>query len=302
MPDQSGRVAVVTGANSGLGLITGRELARRGAHVIMGCRSCAKGERAAEQIRAAAPGAALEVRELDLSSQESVRAFAEQVAAEHPKLDLLVNNGGIMAPPRTTTSEGWELQLATNHLGHFALTGLLLDALRAGDRTRVVTVSSLEHRPGEMKWDDLQREHGYNARAAYQQSKLANALFGLELNRRLRAAGESVVSVLAHPGWTETNLQTTGPRGLRQWLYVAGNKVLAQGVEQGALPQLYAATMPDVQGGEFIGPDGFHELRGNPTRTKPSRNARSEDDARRLWEVSEELTGVRYAFAAPAPA
>jgi NAD(P)-dependent dehydrogenase (short-subunit alcohol dehydrogenase family) len=302
IPDQSGRVAVVTGANSGLGLISGRELARHGAHVIMGCRSCAKGEQAAGEIRAAAPGAELDVRELDLSSQDSVRAFAEQVTADHPRIDLLVNNGGIMAPPRTTTDEGWELQLATNHLGHFALTGLLLDALRAGDRARVVTVSSLEHRPGKMKWDDLHREHGYNSRAAYQQSKLANALFGLELDRRLRAAGESVISVLAHPGWTATNLQTTGPVGLRQRLYVIGNRLVAQGVEEGALPQLYAATMPGVQGGEFICPDGFYEIRGNPTRTRASRNARDEDDARRLWEVSEELTGVTYKFGAPAPA
>jgi NAD(P)-dependent dehydrogenase (short-subunit alcohol dehydrogenase family) len=301
IPDQHGRVAVVTGANSGLGLVTARELARHGARVVMGVRDPGRGERAAAEIRAAAPGAELEVRRLDLSDLGSVRAFAGEVAAAHPALDLLVNNAGIMMPPRGTTADGFETQLGTNHLGHFALTGLLLDALaQVGDGARVVTVSSIEHKPGHIDFEDLQKERSYGPRNAYQQSKLANALFGLELDRRLRAAGSPVLSVLAHPGYSDTNLQTTGPTGLaRLAMKYVGNRVIAQSAERGALPQLYAATAPGVEGGTFIGPDGFQEMRGHPTVVQATPEAQDPDIARRLWAVSEELTGVTFPLPSP---
>jgi NAD(P)-dependent dehydrogenase (short-subunit alcohol dehydrogenase family) len=294
IPDQSGRVAVVTGANSGLGLVTARELAGRGAIVVMGCRSITKGEDAAVEIRRALPNAQLEVRKLDLASLESVRAFALEVAAAHPAMNLLINNGGIMMPPRSTTAEGFELQFGTNHLGHFALTALLLDALRASGDARVVTVSSLEHRPGRLNFDDLQSTRSYEPRRAYQQSKFANAVFGIELDRRLRAAGEPIISVLAHPGWAATNLQTTGPTGVMKALLTVGNRVFAQSPDDGALPQLYAATAPGVQGGEFYGPNGIAEARGAPKRVRAVRRAYDEDLGRRLWDVSERLTGVTF--------
>jgi NAD(P)-dependent dehydrogenase (short-subunit alcohol dehydrogenase family) len=294
IPDQSGRVAVVTGANSGLGLVTARELARHGALVVMGCRSVTKGEDAAVEIRRVAPGAQLDVRKLDLASLESVRAFAAEVTAAHPAIHLLVNNGGIMMPPRTITADGFELQLGTNHLGHFVLTALLLDALRAGADARIVTVSSLEHRPGRLNFDDLQSESSYDPRRAYQQSKFANAVFGIELDRRLRAAGEPIISVLAHPGWAATNLQTTGPTGVVKALLAVGNRVLAQSADAGALPQLYAATAPDVKGGEFYGPSGIAEARGAPKRVRAVRRAYDEEVARRLWDVSEQVTGMTF--------
>ena len=294
IPDQTGRTAIVTGANSGLGLVTARELARHGALVVMGCRSISKGEDAAVEIRRAVPDAQLEVRKLDLASLESVRAFAEEVTAAHPAINLLINNGGIMMPPRSTTAEGFELQLGTNHLGHFALTALLLDALRKSGDARIVTISSLEHRPGRLSFDDLQSERSYDPRRAYQQSKFANAVFGIELDRRLRAAGEPIVSVLAHPGWAATNLQSTGPTGVMKTLLAVGNRLLAQSADDGALPQLYAATAPDVQGGEFYGPGGIYEARGAPKRVRAVRRAYDEDLARRLWDVSEQLTGVTF--------
>ncbi|HEX2128359.1 MAG TPA: oxidoreductase [Solirubrobacterales bacterium] len=294
IPDQTGRVAVVTGANSGLGFVTARELARAGAHVILAARQ-GKAKAAEAAISEATPGAALEPRELDLADLASVRRFAEEVAAAHESIDVLMNNAGVMMPPRSTTADGFELQFGTNHLGHFALTGFLLERLGASARdARVVTVSSLEHYAGRLDFDDLNGEHSYSPRDAYQQSKFANAVFGIELDRRLRAAGSSVKSVLAHPGWTATNLQSTGPTGLMRAALAVVNPVIAQDVDRGALPQLYAATMPDVESGEFIGPDGFRALRGDPTRVHPTRRARDPETARRLWQVSEELTGVRY--------
>ena len=199
-----------------------------------------------------------------------------------------------MMPPRSATADGFELQFGTNHLGHFALTGRLLDRLAAGADARVVTVSSIEHKPGRIHFDDLQSERSYSPRGAYQQSKLANAVFGLELDRRLRAGSIPVKSVLAHPGYSDTNLQSTGPTGLMKALLAVGNKVLAQNADQGALPSLYAATAPGVEGGMFIGPDGPFEARGRPTEVKPVRRARDEETGRRLWSISEELTGVAY--------
>jgi NAD(P)-dependent dehydrogenase (short-subunit alcohol dehydrogenase family) len=224
IPDQTGRTVVVTGANSGLGLVTARELARAGASVVLACRNVEKGEDAAEEIGAAVSGARLQVAELDLSSLESVRRFAG--ALEVGELALLINNAGIMMTPQQQTADGFELQFGTNHLGHFALTGLLLERLGRADAARVVTLSSIEHKSGHIHFDDLQLVDGYAPRKAYRQSKLANAIFGLELDRRLRAAGSPVISVLAHPGYSATNLQSTGPTGIMKTILAVGNGFL----------------------------------------------------------------------------
>ncbi len=285
IPDQSGRVAVVTGANSGLGLVTARELARAGARVVLACRNTAKGEDAAAQIRRDVPDADVSVAELDLGSLASVRAFADGLEGD---VDLLINNAGVMAPPRQETADGFELQFGTNHLGHFALTGLLLDRVR----DRVVTLSSGAHRIGKIDFDDLQRERGYFRWTAYGQSKLANLLFALELDRRLRAAGSPVQSLAAHPGYAATNLQSAAAPVFDRLFMKLSNAVIAQSADMGALPTLYAATKPDVEGGTFVGPDGLGEQRGHPQPVQPSGAARDETVAARLWEVSEELTGV----------
>lgn len=300
IPDQSGRTAVVTGANSGLGAVTALELARKGAHVVLAVRTTSKGETAAKEMRDAVPGARVEVRELDLSSLESVRAFAASFTSATPTLDLLINNAGIMMTPPSQTADGFELQFGTNHLGHFALTGLLLEALGRTSAPRVVTVSSIEHKPGHIHFDDLQLEHGYAPRKAYQQSKMANAVFGLELDRRLRAAGSPIASVLAHPGYSATNLQSTGPTGIAVLAMKVGNAVIAQKAERGALPQLHAATAPGVTGGQFFGPAGFQEMRGEPVEVQAVPEAHDAEIGRRLWAVSEELTGVTYSLPAPA--
>jgi NAD(P)-dependent dehydrogenase (short-subunit alcohol dehydrogenase family) len=293
---QSSKTILITGANSGLGLISARELARAGATVILTARSQAKLAEAEAEIRERVPDAKLDPRELDLADLASVGGLAESVAADHERLDLLMNNAGVMMPPRSETADGFELQFGTNHLGHFALTGLLLGQL-GGDDPRVVTVTSLEHRPGRIDFDDLGWEHGYNPRSAYQRSKLANAAFGIELDRRLRAAGSPVKSVLAHPGYSATNLQSTGPTGWMEQILKVGNALFAQSAEDGALPQLYAAAAPGVEGGEFYGPDGFREARGAPTLVQATSRARDPELGRRLWEVSEELTGVSYGLA-----
>ncbi|MEU6166290.1 oxidoreductase [Streptomyces tanashiensis] len=293
IPDQTGRVFVVTGANSGLGLATTRALARRGGRVILAVRDEEKGRRAVEALDVDAR--LLDVRPLDLADLASVRAFADRMRAEHPHLDVLVNNAGVMAPPRTLSPQGHELQFATNHLGHFALTGLLLGLLAAGTDPRVVTVSSINHRQGSLRFDDLSGERGYAPMAFYNQSKFANAVFGQELHRRLTAAAGPVRSVLAHPGYTATSLQMKDTSGLAKLFFGRiGNPLLAQRPERGALPQLYAATDPSVEGGEFIGPDGMGELRGTPTRVRLSDAAGDPGTGRRLWEESERLTGVRF--------
>lgn len=302
IPDLTDRVFLVTGANSGLGLATTRALVRRGGQVILAVRDMEKGRRAAALIAAERPEAPLEprmqVRHLDLADLDSVRAFARGMRADHARLDVLVNNAGVMAPPRSLSAQGHELQFACNHLGHFALTGLLFDLLAAGRDPRVVTVSSVNHRKGRIRFDDLTGERGYSPMAFYDQSKLANALFGRELHRRSARAGSRVRSVLAHPGYTATNLQTSAPVGMVKLLFGRLLTPLAQRPDQGALPQLYAATAPDVRGGEFIGPDGMAELRGGPTRVEVSAEAASAGTGRRLWEVSEQLTDVRFPFAA----
>jgi NAD(P)-dependent dehydrogenase (short-subunit alcohol dehydrogenase family) len=302
IPDQGGRTAVVTGANSGLGLSTARELARAGARVVLACRNLAKGEAARREIEAAAPGAPLELEELDLSSLDSVRGFAERFRGAHDGLDLLINNAGVMAPPRSETADGFELQFGTNHLGHFALTGLLIGSMEGREDARVVTLSSTAHRTGRISFDNLGGERHYFRWRAYGQSKLANLLFALELERRLRAAGSNVKSMAAHPGYAATNLQFAAPPLVDRLFMRVGNAVIAQSEEMGALPTLYAATEPGLAGGTYVGPDGIAEQRGHPKPVSPNRAARDEDVARRLWEVSEEMTGVRFELGAGAAA
>lgn len=255
-------------------------------------RGAGKAQRAEVEIRRAVPTARLDMRLLDLADLDSVRRLAGDVTGRYEDLDLLILNAGVMMPPRSVTPAGIELQFATNHLGHFALTGLLLGHLGSGMDPRVVTVTSLEHRQGRIDFDDLASERTYHPRAAYQRSKLANAVFGIELDRRLRAAGSPVRSVLAHPGYSATNLQLSGPTGPMKAILRIGNRLLAQSAERGALPQLYAATAAGVEGGDFYGPDGPREARGHPTRVEPVDRARDPELAASLWRVSEELTGV----------
>ncbi len=292
--DQSGRTFIVTGGNSGLGFETTRQLAAHGGRVVLAARSEAKGLDAVARIKAAQPDAAVEFRALDLADLDSVRDFAAAMLADGIGVDVLINNAGVMFPPRRLTPQGFESQFATNHLGHFALTGLLFDTIRHGQDPRVVTVSSGEHKGGSIHFDDLTGERSYSPRAFYQQSKLANVLFGRELDRRVRAAGIEVRSVLAHPGYAATNLQSSGPTGLGRQLMKVTNRVFAQSAEMGALPQLYAAVDPAAQSGRYYGPGGFMELRGYPAEVEPAPAAKNEETARRLWEVSEQLTGVTW--------
>ncbi len=297
IPDQSGRLAVITGANSGLGLSTARELARAGASVVLAVRNVDKGRRAAAEL-----GERAGVEQLDLADLGSVAAFAERFASERGRLELLVNNAGVMAPPRRTTADGFESQFGTNHLGHFALTGRLLPALLRAERPRVVTLSSGAHRMGQINFDDLQGERRYNNWRAYGQSKLANLMFCFELARRAAEARSALTSLAAHPGYAATNLQFAGPATWYEKLGGAiGNRVIAQSADMGALPTLYAATFSDLPGGTFVGPDGFMEQRGYPHIVTAAGKAYDQQAWRRLWEVSEELTGVRYQFSAPAP-
>ncbi|NIB98848.1 oxidoreductase [Halobacterium sp. R2-5] len=304
MDSQAGRNVVVTGANSGIGLEATRALAAHGAHVVMACRSVERGRDAKREIEAEYPGASLTVRELDLADLDSVAAFADWYETTYDSLDVLANNAGVMAIPRSETADGFETQFGVNHLGHFALTGRLLDVLRqTSGRTRVVTQSSMAHESGEIDFDDLQHESEYDKWAAYGQSKLANVLFAYELDRRLRAADASVTSVACHPGFAATNLQLRGPQQsgsrLRLLAMKAVNAVLAQSAEAGAWPLLYAATHPSVDGGEYVGPGGLLNARGHPEEQASSERSRDEATARRLWSVSEELTGVALDLPAP---
>jgi NAD(P)-dependent dehydrogenase (short-subunit alcohol dehydrogenase family) len=297
IPSQRGKTAVVTGANGGLGLATARELARAGARVVMAVRNVGKGEAAAAEIRSAVPDADVELSKLDLGDLASVREFVDRLSGEQDRFDLLINNAGVMAPPRRTTVDGFESQFGTNHLGHFALTGLLMPKLLAAGEARVVTLSSGAHRIGTIRFDDLQGERRYNNWLWYGQSKLANLMFALELNRRASAAGSKLISVAAHPGYAATNLQGAG---MAHWYERIGGWIgyilVAQNADMGALPTLYAATVPDLPGGSFVGPDGFLEQRGHPHLVTGAGKAYDQEAWRRLWEVSEELTGVRYAF------
>jgi NAD(P)-dependent dehydrogenase (short-subunit alcohol dehydrogenase family) len=287
IPDMNGRSVIVTGANSGIGRAAARALAKAGAHVVLAVRDVNKGRAAA----AAMPGET-EVRALDLASLASVRGFA---AAWNDEIDLLINNAGVMAVPLTRTVEGFELQFGTNHLGHFALTNLLLEHVSG----RVVTVSSTAHRTGRIDFDDLNWDRKpYRAWSAYGQSKLANLLFTAELQRRLTAAGSGVLATAAHPGYAATNLQSHSQRRSQDLIMAIGNRLLAQDEHGGALPTLYAAVA-DVPGNSFAGPGGFLEQRGAPELVGRSAAAQDIDVARRLWDVSEELTGVRFPLGAP---
>ena len=290
VPDQSGRTAVITGASSGIGFEAARVLAQRGARLILGCRDQAKARDAVTRIAALAPGADIAVVPLDLASLDSVRAAAGQIGS--CRIDLLINNAGVMMPPYGRTADGFELQIGINHLGHFALTGLLLDRL-AGPGSRVVTVSSNAHRYGEINFDDLQSEHHYRRDAGYGQSKLANLMFSYELQRRLQAAGSPAIAVAAHPGLTRTDLARYLSRVMTAF-YVLTERPLAQPAAMGALGTLRAATDPAVRGGEYYGPTRWRGERGYPGLISSSERSHDEAAQRRLWRDSERLTGVRY--------
>ncbi|MFQ5514061.1 MAG: oxidoreductase [Myxococcota bacterium] len=298
IPDLTGRTMIVTGANSGLGYETSRTLAAHGAHVILACRDVARARDAIGRIRSSVAGASLEAIELDLAQLDSIRAFAKRTRDGCERLDALCNNAGVMAIPCRRTVDAFEMQLGTNHLGHFALTGLLLDRLLQTPGSRVVTLSSTLHSVGRIRFDDLQSERRYGRWQAYAQSKLANLLFAYELQRRLEARGAETISVACHPGYAATNLQLVGPRMEESRLMVGlsrlGNILVAQGADRGALPSLYALTASDVRGGDYIGPGGIGELRGPPRKVGSSRRSRDPAAAAHLWEVSEQLTGVRY--------
>ena len=286
--DQSGRIAIVTGSNSGIGFETARALGGKGATVVMACRNLEKANPKAEEIRAAHGGADIEVMQLDLSDLRSVEHFAEAFRAKHARLDLLINNAGIMVPPYGKTAQGFETQFGVNHLGHFALTGCLLDLITSTPKSRIVTVSSVAHLMGKIDFTDLNWENGYKAQAAYGQSKLANLLFTYELQRRLAAAGKGTLAVAAHPGWTETNLQVHA-KAVKFM-----NRFFAQNASMGALPTLFAATEPNVRGAEYFGPSGFMEMNGPPKKVKSNKRSHDRNVAERLWNVSEELTGVHF--------
>ena len=292
IPDQHGRTVIITGANSGIGLEAARYLAARGAHVVLACRDEGRAAAAAAAIAAGVPGAEAETLALDLSSLESVRSAAAEIRSRYPRLDLLVNNAGVMMPPLGRTTDGFELQFGTNHLGHFALTGLVLPSLLGVPGSRVVTVSSNGHKVGRIRFDDLQWEHGYRRMGAYAQSKLANLLFTYELQRRLAAAAAPTIAVAAHPGTSDTALVRHLPAFAQLGSRLAPN----QGAAMGALPTLRAATDPAVAGGDYYGPAGLGEFAGPPRLVRSSSRSHDEAAQRRLWSVSEELTGVTFAF------
>jgi NAD(P)-dependent dehydrogenase (short-subunit alcohol dehydrogenase family) len=296
MPQQHGRLAIVTGANSGIGYQAARYLSRVGAAVILACRNREKGESARAKIVSANPAAQVEVRVLDVADLDSVRRFAEEFLNENKPLDLLMNNAGVMAiPQRRTTPQGFEMQFGTNHLGHFALTGLLLPALLRQPNSRVVTVASIAHKGGKLNFDDLNAERSYDPRGAYQQSKLANLVFGLEFDRRLRARSAETASVIAHPGVAVTNIVSNGMgNGLKGRIVNVLLPFVAQSDDRGSWPLLYAATSPEAHGGGYYGPDGIAEVKGTPVEVKPKPHALDPAAGQRLWEISETLTGVRY--------
>jgi NAD(P)-dependent dehydrogenase (short-subunit alcohol dehydrogenase family) len=301
LPNLKGKKVLVTGANSGLGYHTTKGLALKGAHVIMGCRNMKRAHEAHDQLLDEYPNLSLEIEELDLADLESVREAAKAVIRDHEALDILCNNAGIMMIPYDTTQQGFEKQIGVNHLGHFALTAHLMPALLNADAARVVNISSIYHKRGDVEVDDLSFEsRGYDKTKAYAQSKLANLLFTYELERRFRAHQSQAISLAAHPGYADTNLQYKGPElsgsALMKGVMAVANAVFAQSAQQGALPELYAAAHPNATGGDYFGPDGFQEMRGYPTKVASIAKAKNERLARALWEKSEALTGVTFSF------
>jgi NAD(P)-dependent dehydrogenase (short-subunit alcohol dehydrogenase family) len=292
VPDQSGRIAIVTGANSGLGYDTAAILADKGAHVVLAVRNLDKGKEAVDRIKAASPNAVVALQALDLSSLDSVRKAADELRAAHPRIDLLINNAGVMyVPTRETTKDGFEMQFGTNHLGHFALTGLLLDNMLSVDGSRVVTVSSVGHRlMARIHFDDPHLQRKYNRVEAYGQSKLANLMFTYDLQRRLKLKGVPTVALAAHPGFSDTELMRYLPDFIPDFVW----KIGTQPADKGALPTLRAATDPGAQGGQYYGPDGLGEVKGSPKVVASSAQSHNEELQRRLWTMSEELTGVTY--------
>ena len=292
VPDESGRVAIVTGANSGLGYDTAAVLAEKGAQVVLAVRNLDKGNEAADRIKKSSPNAVVSTQELDLTSLDNVRKAADELRAAHPRIDLLINNAGVMyVPTRETTNDGFEMQFGTNHLGHFALTGQLLDNILPVEGSRVVTISSVGHRIlARIHFEDPHLERKYNRVEAYGQSKLANLLFTYELQRRLKAKGSPTVALAAHPGFSDTELMRYLPSFIPDFLW----RMATQPAEKGALPTLRAATDPGAQGGQYYGPDGIGEVKGNPKVVASSAQSHNEDIQRRLWTMSEELTGVTY--------
>lgn len=294
--DQTDRVAVVTGGNSGIGWEAARALAQHGARVVLACRTRSKADDARARMLAVAPKADVSVVDLDLASLDSIASAAAELSDRFDRIDLLINNAGVMATPRSKTADGFEMQFGTNHLGHFALTGLLLPTLLATAGARVVNISSLAHRMGRIHFDDLQSEQKYSAWGAYGQSKLANLLFTFELQRKLAAAGAECIAVAAHPGVSTTNLtQSTGGFMGRMATFtqpVLGK--LMQGADKGALPTLLAALDPSAQGGEYYGPGGFMEQRGYPEQVESSDRSKDVATAAQLWQASVDLTGVDY--------
>lgn len=304
IPDQRGRVALVTGANTGIGWETARALAGHGATVVLGCRNTDRAADAAARIREVAPEAAVEVVQLDLGDLDSVSAAASDLRARHDRLDLLINNAGIMAVPRSATAQGFESQIGVNHLGHFALTGQLVEPLLATPGSRVVTVSSSAHHGGRLVLDDLHWERRtYEPFGAYAASKLANLMFAIELQRRLAAAGSETISLAAHPGLTRTDLARENPGGLTftvlWWLRPVIDAVASQPAATGALPTLRAAVDPEASGGDYYGPANLNETRGPPVPARISRAASDRATAERLWALSVEETGVDYSALAP---
>ncbi|WP_434401630.1 oxidoreductase [Planococcus sp. 11815] len=286
---------VITGANSGLGLETAKHFARLGERVILAVRDLEKGQAAEQEIREESPEATIEVMQLDLSDLESVRTFAETFISRFDSLDLLINNAGVMTPPYAKTKDGFELQFGSNHLGHFALTGLLLPLLLRTENSRVVTLSSLAHRNSAIHFDNLGGSKGYKAMKFYGQSKLANLMFATELDKRLKQHGLSTVSVACHPGISSTNLFKIGGREMPRIFKGLMNRYL-QPATMGALPTVYAATDPSITGGEYIGPDGKGQRKGYPTLEKPDPAVNDEATREKLWDVSEKLTGVTFDF------
>lgn len=294
IPDQSGRVVVVTGANSGTGFEAARVLASRGATVVLACRNAMKADEAARRIQLTHRGSQVEVQSLDLGSLKSVREAAATILERHDRLDLLINNAGVMIPPYGKTEDGFEIQIGTNHFGPYVFTGLLLDRLRTTPGSRIVTMSSGAHRMGRIHFEDLHFERSYRAWAAYAQSKLANLLFTYELQRRLNAAGSGTLAVAAHPGWARTELQRHA--GWISWLKAAGvEALLSQDALGGALPLLRAATDPAVAGGDYFGPSGFQEMKGAPVLVQSTPRSQEVDLQQRMWECSELSTGFAYA-------